>query len=133
VDHRPAFATTERFPEAQRLVVRRPEDGVPGLPLGADAAAVIMTHALAHDIEWVRAVAATPVMYLGVLGPQRRVARILARAGVPAGSRVYGPVGLDLGSVGPEQIALSILAELLAVRAQRDAASLRERGAAIHA
>jgi xanthine/CO dehydrogenase XdhC/CoxF family maturation factor len=133
VDHRAAFVTAERFPEAHRYEVRRPEEGVDGLPLGEEAAALVMTHALAHDIAWVRAVATTPVMYLGVLGPQRRVARILAAAGVPAGGRVYGPVGLDLGAVGPEQIALSVLAELLAVRAGRDAASLRERGAAIHA
>ena len=129
VDHRPAFVAEGRFPAAQRRLTRRPEDGVAGLATGPDAAAVVMTHNLALDRAWVRAFAATPVGYIGVLGPRARTERIAPA--VDQGS-LFGPVGLDIGAEGPEQIAVSVLAELLAVRAGRAGGHLRDRGAGIH-
>lgn len=133
IDHRPAFLTAERFPTASRLLTRRPHQGLGGLPLGSDDAAVVMMHALEQDRDWTRALADTPVAYIGVLGPRSRIARIRDAVGPAGGDRVYGPVGLDIGADGAEQIALSVLAELLAVRAGRVPKHLREREAAIHA
>lgn len=133
IDHRPAFITAERFPTAGRRITRRPDAGVDDLRLGPDDAAVVMMHALAHDRDWVQALAETDVAYIGALGPRNRIARIREAAAATAGDRLFGPVGLDIGADGAEQIALSILAELLAVRAGRVPQHLRDREAAIHA
>ncbi len=133
VDHRPAFLTGERFPAAAPRLIRRSAAGLDGLPLGADDAAVVMMHALEHDREWVRALAASDVGYIGVLGPRDRIARIRDAVGGDAGGRIYGPVGLDIGADGAEEIALSILAEVLAVRSRREPRHLRQRATAIHA
>jgi xanthine/CO dehydrogenase XdhC/CoxF family maturation factor len=131
VDHRSAYLRAERVPEAWRRLPLRPEE--PGeLPSGSDTCAVVMTHSLKRDTEWVRRLLATDASYIGVLGPRARTARILEELGASAQGRVFGPVGLDLGADGPEQVALSIVAELLAVRAGREPRHLRERDMALH-
>ena len=135
-DHRSAYLTPERFPETMSLFLKRPEEGVPDSFIGEDAFAVVKAHSFRLDREWVRALLQTRALYIGVLGPRARTEKILAELG-PAGAsgheRVYGPVGLDLGAEGPEQVALSIVAELMAVRSGREARSLREKEAAVHA
>jgi len=78
----------------------------------------------------------SPVSYIGLLGPRQRTDRMLrtlAAEGPVDEGRVYGPVGLDIGTDGAEQVALAVIAEVLAVRSGRRARSLRERLAAIHA
>lgn len=132
VDHRPALLSAGRFPDAER-VEKRPEEGTGSLPLGAGSFAVVKTHGLANDREWVRLLLLSGVRYLGVLGPRDRVARVLREAGAARDGRVYGPVGLDLGADGPEQVAVSIVAELLAVYSGRVPLPLRERTGPIHA
>jgi xanthine dehydrogenase accessory factor len=132
VDHRPAYLTPSRFPGATRLGDRRPEEGLQGFPISDDSFAVVMTHASAPDRAWLRHLLATEIPYVGVLGPRDRTARFLAEIG-SQGERVYGPVGLDVGADGPEQVALSILSELLSVRAGREPRHLREREVEIHA
>ena len=133
VDHRSAYLTAARFPAAQQLVLARPEQGVQALPAHAGALVVIMTHAVKFDKAWALAFAATPVLYLGLLGPKARRDDILAALPEAARARAYGPVGLDVGAEGAEQIALSILAEALAVWAGRSGGHLRHRAAPIHA
>lgn len=132
VDHRKAFLTADRFPAAHRLVAARPENGAGDLPLHADSLVVLMTHAVQLDTAWAQAVAATPARYLGLLGPRARREEILARLPEEARTRAYGPAGLDVGAEGAEQIALSILAEALAVRAGRPGGSLRDRTRPLH-
>jgi xanthine dehydrogenase accessory factor len=71
-----------------------------------------------------------------VLGPRQRterLVRLVDAAGSPEERRIYGPVGLDIGTDGAEQVALAVIAEILAVRSGRRARSLRERPAPIHA
>ncbi len=133
VDHRPAYLTAERFPSARRLLQMRPDDPGGPLLLGSNASVVLMTHSLALDREWLRRLLATATAYIGVLGPRARTRDILRELGADGDERVFGPVGLDLGADGPEQIAISIVAELLAVRTGRDPRPLRERKVAIHA
>jgi xanthine/CO dehydrogenase XdhC/CoxF family maturation factor len=133
VDHRQAYLSSERFPGATRLYLRRAEEGTDALPLGPRTYAVVKTHSLAQDREWVRRLLATEIPYIGLLGPRARKAEILSEVGGTVGERVYGPVGLDVGAEGPEQIAVSIVAELLAVQSSRDPWHLREREGAIHA
>ena len=139
VDHRPAYLSRERFPDAERID-RRPDDGLEGLPLGPSTHLVVMTHSFAHDREWGRRLLRTDVPYIGLLGPRARRDEILEQIGVtgePAGAtgmdRFFAPVGLDLGADGPEQIAVSILAELLAVRTSSVPRHLRDKDGVIHA
>lgn len=133
VDHRQAYLSPDRFPGAARLVLRRAEEGTDALPLGPRAYAVVKTHSLAQDREWVRRLLEAGVPYVGLLGPRTRTAKILGEIGVTGRGRVYGPVGLDIGAEGPEQIAVSIVAEVLAAHASRDPWHLREKEGAIHA
>lgn len=133
VDHRRAFLSQQRFPGARRLVQLRPEEELSGLPLGPRTYVVVKMHSLAHDREWIRHLLQTDVPYLGLLGPRARKEEILRDSGMAGADRVFGPVGLDLGAEGPSQVALSILAELLAFRAAREPRHLREKEGAIHA
>ncbi len=134
LDHRPALLAPEWFPQALRRVVARPEDPGLALPPPARTLAVVKTHSLAHDREWVRRLLAAGLPYIGVLGPHGRTQAILRDIGAAgAAERVFGPVGLDLGADGPRQVAISIVAELLAFTARREARHLSARQEAIHA
>jgi xanthine/CO dehydrogenase XdhC/CoxF family maturation factor len=103
------------------------------LRLGPRTFAVVKTHSLALDREWVRGLLRSEVPYIGVLGPRARIAEILGQLEAAGDGRVFGPVGLDLGTDGPEQVAVSAVAELLAVMAGRAGGHLREREGPIHA
>lgn len=132
VDHRRAFLSPDRFPAAHHHVLARPEAGLGTLPVGPDTLVVLMTHAVKLDTAWARQFAATPIAYLGLLGPKARREEILASLPAEARGRAYGPVGLDVGAEGAEQIALSIIAEALAVRAGRTGGHLRDRARPLH-
>ncbi len=132
VDHRSAYLTAERFPDAHRRVLARPEAGLPELPIRPATLALLMTHSLKMDKAWAQLFAVHLVAYLGLLGPQASRDEILSV--LPAGfhPKIHGPVGLDLGAEGAEQIAVSIVAELLAVQAGRSGGPLRERAKPLH-
>jgi xanthine dehydrogenase accessory factor len=126
----------DRFPPSVRLLETDAARLTERLVLDADSFAVVMTHHFADDTDYLRALLRSPVRYLGVLGPRQRTERILAilrSEGPVDDSRIFGPVGLDIGTDGAEQVALSILAEILTVRSGRRARSLRDRNAPIHA
>jgi len=131
-DHRPAFLTDDRFPDVWDLALGRPEEKGEAVPLGPTTHAVVMTHSYELDREWLARLLRSDVPYVGVLGPRARMETLLAEIEAPGGPRVFGPVGLDLGAEGPEQIALSIAAELLSFWSGRKAQPLRERERGIH-
>ena len=133
VDHRPAYLTAERFPPPVRLVRRRPSEGLAKIPFGISRRnfAVVQTHALVHDRDWVRALAEQPLSYLGLLGPRVRREQVIGELALDA-DKLFAPVGLDLGADGPEQVAVSIVAEMLAVYARRQPIHLRARAGGIH-
>ena len=133
LDHRPALLDAAWFPQAAQLVRARPEDSGVVLPPAARSLAVVKTHSLAQDREWARRLLAAGVPYVGMLGPHARTESILREIGRTGDERVYGPVGLDLGADGPRQVALAIVAELLAFIAGREPRHLNERKEAIHA
>lgn len=121
VDDREKFANAERFPSAVEIVV----DSIPAwldrATLPANAYAVILTRGHRHDLEALRALAARDLRYLGLIGSRAKVARIyeaLRAEAMPPEclARVHAPVGLDIGAVSPQEIAVSILAELIAVK-----------------
>ena len=141
VDHRPSFATAERFPDAER-VLRLDNSETDGMlasmvSLNEFAAAVVMGHAATHDRARLHELLGAPALrYIGVLGPRRRTKELLEGApGVAPGAlpeHVFAPVGLDIGAETPEEIALAIVSECAAVLAGRAPRSLRERGGPIH-
>jgi xanthine/CO dehydrogenase XdhC/CoxF family maturation factor len=133
VDHREGLLGPSRFPAAAGLVRGRPEEPDAPLPPADSGLAVVKTHSLEHDREWVRRLLAAGWSYVGVLGPRARTAEILRSIGAAGDARVFAPVGLDLGADGPQQVALSIVAELLAVVSGRTPRHLSERREAIHA
>jgi len=136
VDRRPGYLTVERFPTAARLVESDGAELLERLALDAASYAVVMTHNFADDQAYLRALLDTPAAYIGMLGPRQRTERIVRNvsAGRPVDeARIFGPVGLDIGTDGAEQVALAVIAEVLAVRSGRRADSLRERPTPIHA
>jgi len=136
VDRRAAMLTRERFPGATALVRSTGDELDSAAPLDGECYAVVMNHNFAEDQAYLRALLKTPVSYIGMLGPRQRTDRMLhnlAAEGPVDEGRVYGPVGLDIGTDGAEQVALAVLAEVLAARSGRRARSLRERHAPIHA
>jgi len=138
-DPRGAFARASRFPSVQQCVVASADRLVADVNPGPDALAVVMTHHYVHDVPLLRELLTRPLAYLGLLGPRKRAERILAdlnAAGLALTdqqrARLHAPVGLDLGADSPEQVALSIVAEMQAVLKQRDGRPLRERSRPIH-
>jgi xanthine/CO dehydrogenase XdhC/CoxF family maturation factor len=131
-DHRLGYLSPDRFPRAVSIIHIRPETAAGKLPASPRTMALIKNHALEMDKKWAAYFDSTAVAYIGLLGPQKRCDKI--RAGMTSGNlaRVYGPAGLDIGSEGAEQIAIAIIAELIAVHACRTPGHLRHREAPIH-
>ncbi len=139
-DPRAAFATRERFPSAENVVVAPPTDLTRLVSFDERTFAVVMTHHYVHDLPYLRGLLPLRLPYVGLLGPRKRAEKLLAdlRAeGIdvtPAmHAALHAPVGLDLGGDTPEAVALSMLAEMQAILQGRDAAPLRLRTLPIHA
>lgn len=138
-DPRAAFATAARFPIADAVIVAPAAELASRVQLDRGTAAVVMTHHYVHDVPLLRALLPHPLAYLGLLGPKQRAEKILAdlaRNGLAITpdmrARLHAPVGLDLGASDPETVALSIVAEIQATLALRNARPLRERTRPIH-
>jgi xanthine dehydrogenase accessory factor len=122
VDPRKAFATRERFPEADRLIHEWPDVGLRNAGLTAGTAVAVLSHDPKLDDPALLVAARSPAYYVGALGSQRTQSlrrQRLAAAGLREDeiARIHGPIGLDLGGREPAEVALSILAEIVAVRA----------------
>jgi xanthine dehydrogenase accessory factor len=138
-DAREVFATRRRFPDADEIVVDWPHRLLEreGATLGPRDAACVLTHDHKFDIPAIVVALRTDVGYLGVMGSRRthadRVERLRAEGIDDAGiGRILAPIGLDLGGRTPEETAISICAEIIALRTGREAPSLRDRGGSIH-
>ena len=135
VDRRIDFAEAQRFPGADRVVHARPADVLERVSLDEGSAAVIMNHHYETDSELLGLLLGTSVAYLGMLGPRKRTGKILQElrdSGLNVTEaqmeKLHAPAGLDLGCENPEQIALSILAEIQATMSGRSAVNLRSGG-----
>ena len=121
IDAREKFANTERFPDAEEFVVDAIPEWLTQAELPAHAFAVILTRGHRHDLAALRALAPKELRYLGLIGSRAKVARIydaLEAEGITPEQlrKVHAPVGLDLGAVTPQEIAVSILAEMIGVK-----------------
>jgi len=139
VDHRPAHATKENFPTVDALLVARPEEIADAVSLKPHSAAVILTHNFSHDLQLLRSLLPSPVRYLGVLGPSKRTGMLLEKLkewgftpSEKQRARLHCPVGLNIGGESPEEIALSILAEIQAFVSGRAAGFLKDHSGPIH-
>jgi xanthine/CO dehydrogenase XdhC/CoxF family maturation factor len=115
VDHRSAYAVPAHFPLAERVLLARPEELAQTLDLSPFAAAVVMSHHLPSDLEYLRVLSASAMPYIGLLGPPARREKLLSELGAEAERlrpRLRAPVGFNLGGRTPEAIALAIVAEV---------------------
>jgi len=136
VDDREKFANTDRFPHAEEVVAEDIPAWLERTALPSHAYVVVVTRGHTNDLEALRALAPRDLRYLGLIGSRAKVARIYDQLVSDGTSpeqlkRVHAPIGLDIGAVTPQEIAVSILAELIAVKhgkmRGRDAADLSMR------
>jgi len=135
-DGRKTHATADRFPTA-RVIAAKPEALTSSLEITPHTVFVLMSHNYNYDLAMLKELVTTDAGYIGVLGPKQKLQRMLAdihMQGIDTGSlrHVYGPTGLDIGAEAAEEIALSIVAEIKAVLAGKNAARLRDKQGFIH-
>jgi xanthine dehydrogenase accessory factor len=136
VDPRPAFATRERVPDADEIVLEWPDDYLPRV-LSQRTSIVMLSHDPKLDLPGLRCALQSSAPFIGLLGSRKgQAARrdALRAEGVTddALARIHGPVGLDIGGTTAAETALSILAEVVASRHHREGTPLRSRDGAIH-
>ena len=124
LDDRQKFANRERFPDAVEVIVENLDTWVSSVAIPSSAYVVVLTRGHRQDFDVLRGLADREFRYLGLIGSRAKVARLvdaLLAAGVSAEwlKRLHAPIGFDIGAVAPEEIAVSILAELIAVRRGR--------------
>jgi xanthine dehydrogenase accessory factor len=137
-DARSRFATHERLPNADEIIVAWPEEALAQVAPDHTTAIVVLTHDDKFDLPLLTGALATEAYYIGALGSRRNQERRRERlldAGVDEADleRLSGPAGLDIGAHTPAETAVSMLAEIMAVRAGRDGGRLRESSGRIHA
>jgi xanthine dehydrogenase accessory factor len=137
-DARARFATSERIPSADELLVAWPEEAIEHVQPDLGTAIVVLTHDDKFDLPMLTAALGSDAFYVGALGSRRNQERrrgLLREAGIPEAGldRISGPCGLDLGAESPAETALSMLAEILATRAGRSGGPLKDAPHRIHA
>jgi xanthine dehydrogenase accessory factor len=121
IDNREAFANRERFPEAARVYAAEYEDVFPKLTVNESSYIVIVTRGHRDDMRVLRWAVTTPARYIAMIGSKRKtiaVVKELEKEGLPRGAfeRVFAPMGFEIGAVSPEEIAISVGAEMIAMR-----------------
>src|SRR6266566_6168337 len=129
IDARAAFATRERFPHADELIVEWPDDALEKMDLNPSTSVAVLTHDPKFDEPTLKVVLARQVGYVGAIGSRKtkeeRDER-LKQQGLTDEQlrRIHGPIGLNIGAASPEEMALAIMAEIVATRHGKDAASM---------
>jgi xanthine dehydrogenase accessory factor len=121
IDNREAYANAERFPEAAEVYAEEYEEVFPKLTLNESTYIVIVTRGHRDDMRVLRWALTTNARYISMIGSRRKtisVVKELEKEGIPRSSfdRVYAPMGLEIGAVSPEEIAISVGAEMIAMR-----------------
>ena len=121
VDNRETFANRERFPEAAEVYAAEYEDVFPRLAINENGYVIIVTRGHRDDMRVLRLAIATPARYIAMIGSKRKVLNVvreLEKEGIERSvfERVHAPMGLDIGAISPEEIAIAVTAEMIAVR-----------------
>jgi xanthine dehydrogenase accessory factor len=139
VDDRSSFLVPERFPGAAGFVRAEPAEAAAAAGVDEHTSVVVMSHNFLRDVDYLGSFLGTPCAYLGMLGPARRLERLLAelegrgvRPTADDREKLHGPAGLDLGAETPDEIAAAICAEILAVSRGHRGGPLRDRAGPIH-
>jgi xanthine dehydrogenase accessory factor len=130
VDARAAFATRERFPHADELIVEWPDEVLQKMDLNPSTSIAVLTHDPKFDEPTLRVVLSREVGYIGAIGSRKTSedrGERLKQAGVTDEqlSRIHGPIGLNIGATSPEEMALAIMAEIVAMRHGRDRSAVQ--------
>jgi len=130
VDNRPEFANKERLPLADRIIADDYKKSLQDLSFSDTTYIVILTHRHAHDFEILDYCAKQTFYYLGMIGSRKKVAKVfqqLKEKGTDGKTlkRIHAPIGIEIGAEKPEEIAVSIAAELVAIRSGTEIPSLR--------
>jgi xanthine/CO dehydrogenase XdhC/CoxF family maturation factor len=140
VDGRANYATYQRFPDGTRLLVAKPGEVLSQLSIDNRTVVLLMTHNYNYDLAMLNQLMNTHTPYIGVLGPRKKTLRLLEEMQMKGKtlseeelSRIYGPVGIEIGAETAEEIALSICTEIKAVMSGKQINSLRNVTATIHA
>jgi xanthine dehydrogenase accessory factor len=125
IDNREAFANPERFPEAEATYAEEYEDAFPKLPVNSSSYIIIVTRGHRDDMRVLRWAVNTPARYIAMIGSKRKTISVvheLEKEGIPreAFEKVFAPMGLEIGAELPEEIAISVVAEMIAVRRAPD-------------
>ena len=121
IDDREAFANTERFPEADEIFSGEYEELFPRLTIRETSYVIIVTRGHRDDMRVLRWAVSTPARYIAMIGSKRKVINVvkeLEKEGIPRErmERIFAPMGFEIGAVSPEEIAISVVAEMIAVR-----------------
>ncbi len=131
IDARAAFATRERFPHADELIVEWPDEVLEKWDLNPSTSVAVLTHDPKFDEPTLKVVLARTVGYVGAIGSrktgQERAERLKKQGLTEAQiQRIHGPIGLNIGAASPEEVALAIMAEIVATRHGRDQAAVKD-------
>ena len=126
IDNREAFANKERFPEAEATYAEEYEEVFPKLPVNSSSYIIIVTRGHRDDMRVLRWAVNTPARYIAMIGSKRKTISVvheLEKEGISreAFDKVFAPMGLEIGAEMPEEIAISVVAEMIAVRRAPDA------------
>jgi xanthine dehydrogenase accessory factor len=139
IDGRPNYALPQRFPLAANVITAKPLQVLQQVTITGQTAFVLMTHNFNYEFELLKELLPLPIPYIGVLGPKKKLNRMLGELEDNGFKimeeqlrHIYGPIGLDIGSEGAEEIALSIIAEIKAVFSARNGQSLKYKPVPIH-
>ena len=139
VDGRHTHAKAERFINACQVIVSKPEQVLEQITIDDRTCFVLMTHNYKYDLQMLKALLKTTVPYIGLLGPKKKLTKILTECkeeGIVITeqmlARIYGPTGLDIGAETPEEIASSIIAEIQAALNGKDGNMLKLKKDVIH-
>ncbi|MBI3682596.1 MAG: XdhC family protein [Acidobacteria bacterium] len=125
IDNREQFANRERFPEADQIFAEEYEEVFPKLAINESSYLIIVTRGHRDDMRVLKWAVTTPARYVAMIGSKRKtisVVRELEKEGLPreAFEKLHAPMGLDIGAVTPEEIAVAVVAEMIAVRRNPD-------------
>lgn len=139
IDGRRNYATRERFPAANRVLIAKPEQILTQVEVDRQTVFLLMTHNYHYDLAVLKELLRVPVSYVGILGPKKKMTRMLEdlseeglRPTPEQEACLFGPVGLDIGAETSEEIALSVLAEIKAVMSRKEGKYLRDKQQTIH-
>ena len=137
IDPQARIQTKERLQQCDRVILASANEASSRIEFDARTVVVVMSHNYLYDLEFLQTLTTLKIEYLGILGPRKRTNRLLLELKsegciFPAEQELHSPVGLDIGADNPEEIALSVMAEIQAVIKNRQGRFLKDRNGPIH-